>query len=215
MEIVRIVVSKINPYIFPSSIAANGVFFLYAIIRTIFSKVHPLWFASLSFWYLLMMFGKVQLLRKNGYTDEEISDTRAIKRTRVFMVVAGLVIIALSVQVYFFSFAVDLSVPFVVLNGSYVIIKLIFRFINSFISKRNNGENIISVIGVCRQRLTTAESMFAFSLIFYKLIAVYNWDNKMLTLMAMVYGGISGIVVILAGLRHEKALWVYIPKSSE
>lgn len=202
--IIRSVVLKINPYVFPISIVVNSALFLYAIIKATLSETHHLWFASLSFWYLLMAFGKIQLLNGNGCTDKETEAMRIVKRTRIFMIIAGLVIFALSVQVYFFSFDIGLSASFVILNGSYVVIKLIFRCINSWISKKNKGKSITSVIDVCRRKLTAAESMFAFSLIFYKLIAVYNWNDKMLSLMAMVYGGISGTAVIVAGVRHEK-----------
>lgn len=159
-----------------------------------------------------MVSGKVQLFYKDGFTDEGM---QIIKRTRFFMIAAGLTIVALSVQVYYFGFEVGLSVPFVVLNGSYIIIKLIFRFIKAFCSKGNKRKEIISAIDVCRQKLATAESMFAFSLIFFKLIDVYNWEDEMLSIMAMVYGGISGIAVIMLGVRRKKEQRVCTPKQPE
>lgn len=138
--------------------------------------------------------------------DAKTQDMRAANRTRFFVIAAGILIIALSVQVYYFSFEVGLSIPFVVLNGSYVTVKLMLRLFKSTFSKGNKRKSDVSLLDECRQKLATAESMFAFSLIFYKLIAAYNWEDSMLSLMAMVYGGISGMVVILVGLQHEKAL---------
>lgn len=189
------------------SLLANFAFAAFYFVCCFFYE-NPVWYGTFTFWYVLLFLSRLILTitQKRCGVDSKFAYS-------IELLVGGILgILGLQMIVVNYCsarFGIVLNIPkwMFLLNGTCIVVK----FIISFIGVKKHSTKTNGFYG-CMKRITRVENLLLFSMLFSKLILLYEWNDGKLINVSIIVGYIVGASVcilgiasaIIAGIKRKK-----------